>query len=122
MAGSQVERVAAARKVEGKLTFERPVFSEIASRVLADIRDVKQTAGDVMSGFIGRLLARGPSHPGIQVEDGGEAVAFTVEVVARHGASFYDLGLEIQRRIAERVGHMTGRSCVENVNVRGVAL
>ena len=39
-----------------------------------------------------------------------------------HGVNFYDLWNEIQRRIADRVSQMTGRSCVVNVNVRGVTL
>lgn len=108
--------------IGGELTFDRAVFSDIASRVLRDIRNVKQTTGDLVTGFLGRLLARGPVHPGITVEERGETVAFHIEVVARRGANFYDLGLEIQRRIAERVRQMTARSCVVNVNVQGVSL
>ena len=108
--------------VGGNLTFDRVVFIDIAARALRDIRNVKQTTGDLVTGFLGRLLARGPVHPGITVDDRGETVAFHVEVVARHGVNFYDLGLEIQRRIAERVRQMTARSCVVNVNVRGVSL
>lgn len=111
-----------AEPVGGELTFDRAIFSEIATRILRDVRDVKQTAGDVTTGFLGRLLSMGSTRPGITVEDGGETVAFHVEVVVRHGVDFYDLGLEIQRRIAERVLQMTGRSCVVNVNVRGVSL
>jgi len=111
-----------AKAVDGELVIDRAVFGEIASRVLDDIRDVRQTAGDLMKGFLGRLLTRGPTRPGITVEEKGEQVAFHIEVVARHGANFYDLWHEIQRRIAERVLQMTGRSCVVNVNVRGVAL
>ncbi len=108
--------------VPGKVTFARPVFSEIAARVLTEVRDVKEVSGDIMSGFLGRLLARGPRHPGIHVDDSVEQISFNVHVVARHGANFYDLGLEIQRRVGERVEHMTGRTCVVNVNVRGVSL
>ena len=110
------------RRVGGRLTFSKQVYAEIAARVLRDIRDVRQTAGDLMTGFLGRLLAMGSTHPGIQVDERGEEVHFHIDVVARHGANFYDLGLEIQRRIAERVRHMTGRPCVVNVNVRGVSL
>ena len=110
------------KAVDGGLVFDRVVFSEIAARVLDDIRDVRQTAGDLMKGFLGRLLTRGPARPGITVEEQGEQVAFHIEVVARHGVNFYDLWHEIQRRIAERVHQMTGRSCVVNVNVRGVTL
>ncbi len=110
------------KPVDGDLVFDRAVFGEIAARVLDDIRDVRQTAGDLMKGFLGRLLARGPARPGITVEERGEQVAFHIEVVARHGVNFYDLWQEIQRRIAERVRQMTGRSCVVNVNVRGVTL
>ncbi|MHC5055904.1 MAG: Asp23/Gls24 family envelope stress response protein [Planctomycetota bacterium] len=113
---------ARARTVDGDLVFDRAVFTDIASRVLDDIRDVRQTAGDLMKGFLGRLLARGPARPGITVEERGEQIAFHIEVVARHGVNFYDLWREIQRRIAERVRQMTGRSCVVNVNVRGVTL
>jgi uncharacterized alkaline shock family protein YloU len=113
---------ARAGTVDGDLVFDRAVYTDIASRVLDDIRDVRQTAGDLMKGFLGRLLARGPARPGITVEERGELVAFHIEVVARHGVNFYDLWHEIQRRIAERVGQMTGRSCVVNVNVRGVTL
>ena len=113
---------ARAKPIDGDLVFDRAVFSEIAARVLDDIRDVRQTAGDLMKGFLGRLLARGPARPGITVEEQGEQVAFHIEVVARHGVNFYDLWHEIQRRIAERVHQMTGRSCVVNVNVRGVTL
>ncbi len=108
--------------VGGELTFDRAIFSEIAARILRDIRDVKQTAGDVTTGFLGRLLSMGSARPGITVEDASETVAFHVEVVVRHDVNFYDLGLDIQRRIAERVLQMTGRSCVVNVNVRGVSL
>jgi uncharacterized alkaline shock family protein YloU len=111
-----------AKAIDGELLFDRTVFSEIAARVLDDIRDVKQTAGDLMKGFLGRLLTRGPARPGITVEERGEQVAFHIEVVARHGVNFYDLWREIQQRIAERVRQMTGRSCVVNVNVRGVTL
>jgi len=111
-----------AKAVDGDLVFDRAVFSEIAARVLDDIRDVRQTAGDLMKGFLGRLLTRGPARPGITVEEQGDQVAFHIEVVARHGVNFYDLWNEIQRRIAERVSQMTGRSCVVNVNVRGVTL
>ncbi len=110
------------RTVAGKVTFARPVFGTIAVRALSDVRDVKQPLGDAMSGFLGKLLAWGPAHPGIQVDDAGEEVAFNVEVVARHGADFYELGLAIQRRIGERVRHMTGRRCVVNVSIRGTAL
>lgn len=113
---------ARARAVDGELVFDRAVFSEIAARVLNDIPDVRQTAGDIMMGFLGRLLARGAARPGISVEERGEKVTFDIEVVARHGVNFYDLWHEIQRRIAERVSQMTGRSCVVNVNVRGVTL
>ena len=120
-AGAGPERVA------GELHFSREVYSEIAVRVLRDVRDVKEVAGDLMMGFIGRLLSRGGTHPGIQVDvrrrgDEDENVAFQIDVVARHGASFYDLGLEIQRRVSERVRHMTGRDSVVNVNVRGTSL
>jgi uncharacterized alkaline shock family protein YloU len=111
-----------ALNVGGQLDFARVVYAEIATRVLRDIRDVKQTAGDVMTGFLGRLLARGPSHPGIQVEERDADIVFHLDVVAKHGANFYDLGLEIQRRIAARVQHMTGRASIVNVNVRGVSL
>ena len=110
------------KAVDGGLVFDRVVFSEIAARVLDDIRDVRQTAGDLMKGVLGRLLTRGPARPGITVEEQGEKVAFHIEVVARHGVNFYDLWHEIQRRIAERVHQMTGRSCIVNVNVRGVTL
>lgn len=103
------------------MTFSRSVYGEIAARVLRDVRDVKQVAGDIVSGLIGRLT-RGVSHPGIQVEDREDGVAFQVSVIARHGANFYDLGLEIQRKIAERVRDMTGRPCTVNVNVKGVSL
>ncbi len=113
---------ARAKAIDGALVFDHAVFSEIAARVLDDIRDVKQTAGDLMKGFLGRLLTRGPTRPGITVEEQGDQVAFHIEVVARHGVNFYDLWHEIQRRIAERVRQMTGRSCVVNVNVRGVTL
>ncbi len=113
---------ARAKAIDGDLVFDRAVFSEIAARVLDDIRDVRQTAGDLMKGFLGRLLTRGPVRPGITVEEQGEQVAFHIEVVARHGVNFYDLWHEIQGRIAERVRQMTGRSCVVNVNVRGVTL
>lgn len=115
-------RSAGAKAVGGALVFDQSVFTDIAARVLDDIRDVRQTAGDLMKGFLGRLLARGPTRPGITVEERGEQVAFHIEVVARHGVNFYDLWHEIQRRIAERVRQMTGRSCVVNVNVRGVTL
>ena len=111
-----------AQDVGGELDFARTVYAEIATRVLNDVRDVKQTSGDVMTGFLGRLLARSPTHPGIQVEERGDEVVFHLDVVAKHGANFYDLGLEIQRRVVERVQHMTGHSSVVNVNVRGVSL
>jgi uncharacterized alkaline shock family protein YloU len=114
--------MAVAQNVGGQLDFTRAVFAEIAARVLRDIRDVKQTTGDVMTGFLGRLLSRGATHPGVQVEERGEEVVFHLDVVAKHGANFYDLGLEIQRRITERVRHMTGRPSVVNVSVRGVSL
>jgi uncharacterized alkaline shock family protein YloU len=113
---------AGVKTIDGDLEFDRAVFSEIAARVLDDIRDVKQTAGDLMKGFLSRLLTRGPTRPGITVEEQGDQVAFHIEVVARHGVNFYDLWHEIQQRIAERVRQMTGRSCVVNVNVRGVTL
>lgn len=113
---------AGTRTIDGDLVFDRAVFCEIAARVLDDIRDVRQTAGDLMKGFLGRLLARGPARPGITVEERGDQIDFHIEVVARHGVNFYDLWHEIQRRIAERVHQMTGRSCVVNVNVRGVTL
>lgn len=73
-----------------------------------------------MTGFLGRLFAMGTPHPGIQVDERGEEVHFHIDVVARRGANFYDLGLEIQRRVAEGVRHMTGRSSIVNVSVRGV--
>jgi uncharacterized alkaline shock family protein YloU len=113
---------ARARSVPGDLVFDRAVFSEIAARVLGDIREVRQTAGDLMMGFLGRLLTRGPARPGITVEDRGEKVSFHIEVVAAQGANFYELWREIQGRIAERVRQMTGRACVVNVNVRGVTV
>jgi uncharacterized alkaline shock family protein YloU len=118
-------------KVGGELFFSRSVYSDIAARVLRDIRDVKEAAGDVITGFVtglmGRLLPRSGTHPGIQVDvksDGekDETVAFQIDVVARHGTDFYDLALEIQRRVSERVRHMTGRSALVNVNVRGTSL
>ena len=113
---------AAAVKVGGGLFFSRSVYSGIAARVLRDVRDVKQTAGDLMTGFIGRLLSRTSTHPGIQVEDSDDEVSFQIDVIARHGANFYDLGVDIQRRVSERVRHMTGKRAVVNVNVRGTSL
>jgi uncharacterized alkaline shock family protein YloU len=113
---------AAPLNVGGQLEFARSVYAEIAARVLRDIREVRQTAADAMTGFLGRLLARGAMHPGVQVEEREGSVVFHLDVVAKHGANFYDLGLEIQRRVSERVRHMTGHGSVVNVSVRGIAL
>ena len=115
------------RKVRGELHISRSVYSDIAARVLRDIRNVKQAAGDLMTGFIGRLLSRSGTQPGIQVDvksdgDRDETVAFQIDVVVRHGTDFYDLALEIQRRVSDRVRHMTGRNAIVNVNVRGTSL
>jgi uncharacterized alkaline shock family protein YloU len=105
--------------VEGEITFDRSVFSAIAARTLRDIGHVALITGDLQTGFLGRLMTGGPHHPGITVEERGQTVVFQIEVVARDGVSFYDLGLDIQRRVAESVRRMTARSCVVNVNVRG---
>ncbi|MHC4202765.1 MAG: Asp23/Gls24 family envelope stress response protein [Planctomycetota bacterium] len=108
-------------EVGGELTFDRSVFSTIAARELHDIGHVALIAGDLETGFLGRLMTGGPHHPGITVEERGRTVVFHIEVVARDGVNFYDLGLDIQRRIAESVRRMTTRSCVVNVNVRGTS-
>ena len=118
-------------RIGGELHFSRSVYSDIAARALRDVRDVKQAAGDVITGFVtglmGRFLPRSGVQPGVQVDvksegEGGENVAFQIDVIARHGADFYDLALEIQRRVSERVRHMTGRNVMVNVNVRGTSL
>ncbi len=108
-------------EVGGELTFDRCVFSAIAARVLRDIGHVTLIAGDLETGFLGRLMTGGPVHPGITVEERGETVVYRIEVVARDGVNIYDLGLDIQRRIAESVRQMTARSCVVNVSVRGTS-
>lgn len=127
--------------VGGELSFSRTVYSEIAARVLQDIRDVKEVGGDPATGTTGlggrlrsierlltkRLLSRTDTHSGIQVDvggggEGGRRVAFRIDVVARHGADFGDLALDIRRRVSERVRHMTGRDAVVDVNCRGTSL
>jgi len=109
------------QEVGGELTFDRSVFSAIAARALHDIGRVTPITGDLETGFLGRLMKGGPLHPGITVAERGQIVVFQIEVVARDGVNFYDLGLDIQRRIAESVRRMTARSCVVNVNVRGTS-
>ena len=108
-------------EVGGELTFNRSVFSAIAARVLRDIGHVTPIAGDLKTGFLGRLMTGGPVHPGITVAERGQTVVFHIELVARDGVNLYDLGLDVQRRIAESVRQMTARSCVVNVNVRGTS-
>jgi uncharacterized alkaline shock family protein YloU len=108
-------------RVGGGLTFARPVYSEIAARSLREIHGVKETASDLMTGLLGRIT-RGAVHPGIHVDDAGDEVTIQVEVIARHGANLYELGLDTQRRISSEVERMTGSSCVVNVNVRAVSL
>ncbi len=107
------------QEVGGELTFDRSVFSAIAARALRDIGHVTLITGDLETGFLGRLMTGGPLHPGITVKERGQTVVFHIEVVARDGVNFYDLGLDIQRRITESVRRMTARSCVVNINVRG---
>ena len=108
-------------EVGGELTFDRSVFGAIAARVLRDIAHVTLIAGDLGTGFLGRLMTGGPVHPGITVEERDRTVVLHIEVIARDGVNFYDLGLDIQRRIAERVRQMTARPCVVNLSVRGAS-
>ncbi len=107
--------------VGGELTFNRAVFVDIAARALGEVRDVERASTERATGFLGRLFAWGPAESRVTVDDRADTVAFSVEVVARHGVNFHDLGIEIQRRITERVRRMTARPCVVNVNVRSVS-
>lgn len=109
-------------KIGGELSFDSALYADIAALVLANIRGVKPAGGDLIGGFFGRLFALGASHPGINVEERDGALEFHIDIVALHGANLYDLSLEVQRRIAERVKQMTSRICVVNINIRDVSL
>ena len=103
----------------GELTFSKRALSEIAFRSAVEVSGVRNTAGDLMSGLIGRL-SRGSSHRGITVTGAGGKRVFDISLVIEHGASIFDIGAEVQSRVARRVAAMTGLEAVVNVKVTGI--
>jgi uncharacterized alkaline shock family protein YloU len=55
----------------------------------------------------------------VEVDESGEGVTFSVDVILRRRKSAYVVALDMQRKISDRVRHMTGRPCTVNVTVRG---
>lgn len=104
---------------DGDLTFSKRALSEIAFRSALEVNGVRNTAGDLMSGLIGRL-SRGASHRGISVTEAGRKRVFDISLVIDHGANVFEIGTAVQNRVVERVAAMTGLEAVVNVKITGI--
>jgi len=116
----EVEEVKALKNEYGTIKIADEVVAVIAGLAASEVEGVAGMSGGLSSG-VAELLGRKNLSKGVKVEVGEKEAAVDISLVVEYGARIPETAEEIQRRVQEAVGQMTGLKVVEvNVHVQGV--
>lgn len=105
---------------EDSIKIANEVIATIAGIAASGVENVTSLSGGLADGIVS-ILGRKNLGKGVKVEVGEKEAAINISVVVEYGCKIQLVGKEIQNKVREAVGDMTGLDVIEIVvNVLGV--
>lgn len=105
---------------EDKIRISEDVIATIAGIAASENENVVSLGGGFVDGIAGMLGRKSPSK-GIKVELKENQVAIDLSAVMQYGCKIHEVARNMQSRIREAVGDMTGLEVVSvNISVIGI--